>query len=112
MPLVRKGRLVFFAASLLVTGFVGLTWAQYRREIGRQRRRVSSGSQLVQTPCGPIGYAAAGSGAPVLLVHGIPPPGRSDVRAGYGESEDTVLQKRPTNGLTMAGRNAPRERSR
>jgi len=70
MPGVRKGRAVFLAASLLVAGFVGLTWAQYRREIEQERRRASTGSQIVKTPCGLIEYAATGSGPPVLLVHG------------------------------------------
>src|SRR5262249_8924161 len=34
------------------------------------RERVSIGSQIVQTPCGPIEYALAGDGPPVLVVHG------------------------------------------
>jgi len=28
------------------------------------------GSQIVQTPCGPIEYALAGSGPPLLMIHG------------------------------------------
>jgi pimeloyl-ACP methyl ester carboxylesterase len=70
MPEMRKGRAVLLAASLPVAGFVALTWVQYQREIRRERRRVSAGSQTVQTPCGLIEYAAAGSGPPVLVVHG------------------------------------------
>ncbi len=70
MPGVRKGRAVFLAASLLVAGFAGLTWIRYQREIRQERKRVSTGSEISQTRCGPIEYAAAGSGPPVLVVHG------------------------------------------
>jgi pimeloyl-ACP methyl ester carboxylesterase len=36
----------------------------------RARERISVGSTVVETPCGPIEYAAAGAGPPVLVVHG------------------------------------------
>ncbi|MBI3775552.1 MAG: alpha/beta fold hydrolase [Gammaproteobacteria bacterium] len=42
----------------------------YQRDIQAARARISSGSQIAQTACGPIEYAAAGEGAPVLVVHG------------------------------------------
>jgi pimeloyl-ACP methyl ester carboxylesterase len=52
------------AGSLLAVG------VSYRREIGQARARVSVGSQVVETRCGPIEYAVAGDGPPVLVVHG------------------------------------------
>jgi 2-hydroxy-6-oxonona-2,4-dienedioate hydrolase len=67
---VRKGRAVLLSASICLAGFVGLSWIQYRHDIQRERRRVATGSQLARTRCGPIEYAEAGSGQPVLLVHG------------------------------------------
>jgi pimeloyl-ACP methyl ester carboxylesterase len=67
---IRKGRAGFLAAVILVAGFLGLTWIQYRHDIAHERRRVLTGSQIAQTRCGPIEYASAGSGPPVLLVHG------------------------------------------
>lgn len=34
------------------------------------RERVATGSEVADTPCGPIEYAVAGEGRPVLVVHG------------------------------------------
>jgi pimeloyl-ACP methyl ester carboxylesterase len=48
----------------------GLAWVRYRREIREQRKRVAGGSQIAPTRSGPIEYAVAGSGPPLLLVHG------------------------------------------
>jgi 2-hydroxy-6-oxonona-2,4-dienedioate hydrolase len=44
--------------------------AAYQRDLGVARRRVSTGSVVVQTGCGPIEYADRGKGPPVLVVHG------------------------------------------
>lgn len=48
------------------------TYAVYRHDVGRAYGRLSTGSEVVQTRCGPIEYASAGpQGAPpVLVVHG------------------------------------------
>lgn len=57
-----------------VAGAFGvLTGASYRRfqhEIGAARLRVSAGSTLATTGCGPIEYAQIGQGKPLLVVHG------------------------------------------
>jgi len=64
------GRAVASLVGLLaVAGFV-LIRANYQGDIGRARERITLGSQIVETPCGPIEYAAAGVGPAVLLVHG------------------------------------------
>ena len=42
----------------------------YERDIGAARERVATGSQIAQTPCGPIEYASLGSGPALLVVHG------------------------------------------
>ncbi len=70
MPRVRKGRAALLAAGLPAAALAGLTWVRYRREIREQRRRIAEGSQVARTRCGPIEYAVAGSGPPVLLSHG------------------------------------------
>ena len=61
-----------FATALLAVGGVGLaaSYGAYRQAARHARERVAGGSALVETPCGVIEYASAGSGAPVLVVHG------------------------------------------
>jgi 2-hydroxy-6-oxonona-2,4-dienedioate hydrolase len=49
---------------------IALVYTAYRRDIDRSFNLISTGSQLVQTPCGPIEYAIAGVGTTVLVVHG------------------------------------------
>jgi pimeloyl-ACP methyl ester carboxylesterase len=61
---------VLIVVVLLVAGLTGVAYTSYQRDIHRARQRVSTGSQVVQTPCGPIEYAVAGDGPPVLVVHG------------------------------------------
>ena len=61
-----------------VTGAVGLAlaftalgvWWRFDSDIRRARSRVAHGSQLVTTRCGPIEYQEAGSGIPLLAIHG------------------------------------------
>jgi 2-hydroxy-6-oxonona-2,4-dienedioate hydrolase len=48
----------------------GLMYLRYRRDLSAAEARVSSGSKLISTPCGPIEYGDAGTGAPVLMIHG------------------------------------------
>lgn len=61
-------------AALIVLGAVvaglGAAAYLYQRDIQQARERVASGSRIAQTPCGPIEYAIAGDGPPVLVVHG------------------------------------------
>lgn len=59
------------AVSLLVLAG-GAAWIarEYRGDIDRARARVATGSQVISTPCGPIEYAEAGTGPPILSIHG------------------------------------------
>jgi pimeloyl-ACP methyl ester carboxylesterase len=61
---------VWAVVGFVIAGVCGLTVIEYRREIGPARQRVSTGSRIVQTPCGQIEYAQAGDGPPILIVHG------------------------------------------
>jgi len=64
------GPAVSAIAGFLAAGLSGLTYHRYQRDIHRARERVSTGGRIVNTPCGPIEYAVAGEGLPVLVVHG------------------------------------------
>ena len=70
MPRIRKGRAALLAAGLPAAGLAGLEWGRYRREIRERRRSIAEGGRIAMTRCGPIEYAVAGSGPPLLLVHG------------------------------------------
>ncbi len=47
-----------------------MTYPSYRSDISAARERVISGSQVIETKCGPIEYATMGDGPPVLVMHG------------------------------------------
>lgn len=47
-----------------------LLYAGYRSDLAAARERIAKGSDVAQTPCGPVEYATVGEGPAVLLVHG------------------------------------------
>ena len=55
--------LAMSAAALVI-------WGRFETDMRQARARISQGSIVVQTPCGPIEYQEAGSGIPLLSVHG------------------------------------------
>lgn len=61
---------VLAAIGLAVAALAGTTYTAYRRDLRQAQERIATGSEIVQTPCGPIEYASAGTGKPVLVVHG------------------------------------------
>jgi 2-hydroxy-6-oxonona-2,4-dienedioate hydrolase len=67
---LRPRPLVGIIAGCVMAGSLALAGLAYQGDLQRARERVSSGSRLIDTPCGPIEYAATGQGRPVLLVHG------------------------------------------
>lgn len=67
---IRSGRLVAVIAVLAILVLSACVYAAYARDIDEARRRVSTGSQVVETACGPIEYAEVGSGDPILFIHG------------------------------------------
>src|SRR6188768_505767 len=70
MAKVRKRRTVWLVVLAVASALLVPVYASYRRSIVPAYARVSAGSQLAHTPCGPIEYAVAGEGSPVLVVHG------------------------------------------
>lgn len=63
------GWAAFSAGAAVLIGAGALICWPYRKEIGRARHALH-GSRIVDTDCGPIEYAEAGSGAPLLSIHG------------------------------------------
>jgi len=70
MTLARTARSAFVLISVAVAGLAGFIYTDYRQQLRAAQERISNASRLVQTPCGPIEYAIAGDGTPVLVVHG------------------------------------------
>jgi pimeloyl-ACP methyl ester carboxylesterase len=58
------------AVAVLAIGSGAVAYARYRPVIERERARIASGGRTATTRCGPIEYADAGEGPPVLVVHG------------------------------------------
>lgn len=67
---IGAGRAAAIIAGLLVVGLGVIVFANYQRDIRRARERILAASQIAETACGPIEYAVAGDGPPVLVVHG------------------------------------------
>lgn len=59
-----------FLVGTLAAGLGSLLWRRYRADLRRARERVAQGSSLASTACGPIEFAEAGRGSPLLVVHG------------------------------------------
>jgi 2-hydroxy-6-oxonona-2,4-dienedioate hydrolase len=78
-----KARTDVVLTGLLVAGLAVLGLTGYQRDPRQARDRVSTGSQIAQTPCGAIEYAVAGDGPPVLVVHGT--GGRYDQSLAFVE---------------------------
>lgn len=66
----RSHRVAWTLVGAVFLSLVALTYDDYRREIDVARARVSSGSKVINTPCGVIEYADVGEGPPVLVIHG------------------------------------------
>ena len=64
---LRKTALM--ALGVVLAGLGAATYF-YQRDIQQARDRVSRGSWIAHTACGPIEYGTAGDGPPVVVVHG------------------------------------------
>jgi pimeloyl-ACP methyl ester carboxylesterase len=63
-------RLALAIVALVLAALAALTWRAFAADMASAQARVTTGSQVVSTPCGPIEYAVAGSDTPLLLIHG------------------------------------------
>ena len=72
---LEKIKLGWLLAGILGSAlvlFAALIYTRYQRGIRAARERLQNlGSQVIETGCGPIEYAALGEGYPVLVIHGI-----------------------------------------
>jgi pimeloyl-ACP methyl ester carboxylesterase len=66
----KRLRTILTIVAVLLAGAAALVYFRYRHDLSAAEARVSSGSNLISTPCGPIEYAEAGAGMPALVVHG------------------------------------------
>lgn len=82
-------KLFLVIVLLVAVAAIVAVYLDYRRDLDAAYLRISAGSQVAQTPCGPIEYASAGEGAPVLIVHGA--------SGGIDQGMDAA------KGLTAAG---------
>lgn len=69
MAMARTTR-ALLAVGVLAAALGGLLYSRYQHDIERARERIATGSRIAETPCGPIEYAVAGDGPPLLIVHG------------------------------------------
>src|SRR4030067_2562040 len=90
---LRNTALVVLGA--VVAGLGAVTYF-YQRDIQQAHDRIASGSQIAQTPCGPIEYAVLGDGLPVLVVHGA--GGGFDQGLDFGKP----LAERGFRGIAMS----------
>lgn len=67
---MRARRAIVLAVLAVLAAAATLVYAKYRSDLAAARERIAAGSEVAQTPCGPIEYAVVGEGPPVLLVHG------------------------------------------
>ncbi len=56
--------------AIVPAGIIGYVYLRYRRALRFAHARATSGSKIAETPCGPIEYAVAGEGPPILVSHG------------------------------------------
>ena len=62
----RLAGIVFLAVSAAAL----MIWWRFETDMQEARARIAKGSMVVETPCGPIEYQEAGTGIPLLSVHG------------------------------------------
>jgi pimeloyl-ACP methyl ester carboxylesterase len=70
MSMRRASGSLRLVIALIAAVAAAIVYGRYRQDLTSARRRIASVSQVVTTPCGPIEYAVAGTGPPVLVVHG------------------------------------------
>jgi 2-hydroxy-6-oxonona-2,4-dienedioate hydrolase len=65
-----RRRRVLVSAALAIGVIVALIWWRFHLDIRAAKDMAAQGSTLIDTPCGEIEYQEAGTGTPLLAVHG------------------------------------------
>jgi pimeloyl-ACP methyl ester carboxylesterase len=67
-----RGKRKSASVAIVAVVVVAHIYSDYLHDLDEAQERISSGSKVVETPCGPIEYAVAGpdDGPKVLVVHG------------------------------------------
>ena len=68
MQTTRRKWMFGAAVAALIGGTY--VWSYFRRAVADAERRVSGRSSTLETPFGTLEYAVAGSGPPILMIHG------------------------------------------
>lgn len=82
-------RVTAMLALLIVVVGTILVWKHYRDDLRAGTERIRGQARMAATACGPIEYASAGDGPPVLVLHG----------AGGGFDQGLLMAE----GLVRAG---------
>lgn len=69
MKLIMRWSVLALLALLLVGAVVLIGW-RFNSDLAQARARAAEGAVLLQTRCGPIEVQEAGTGVPLLVVHG------------------------------------------
>lgn len=70
MAISRRTALVLGGAAAVLAGGGVATWRAFEADLAQARARLAERSQIAKGRFGPIEYAVAGTGRPVLMVHG------------------------------------------
>jgi len=67
---IRRSHAILLGLAVALATAASVVTAAYRSDLDAARERITQGSEIARTPCGPIEYASVGQGPAVLLVHG------------------------------------------
>lgn len=84
MKASQRSALLLGEICALGVALGGLVYFGFEHDLESATARVSAGSQLAETPCGPIEHAVIGNGPAVLVVHGA--GGGFDQGIGFGRA--------------------------
>ncbi len=90
---MRAGQVAAMAAAAAVGVWLGRRYQRHKRAA---ENRLRAGSQIIETTCGPVEYAAVGEGSPLLFAHGA--------LGGYDQS---LLLARLIHGFTVIAPSRP-----